>query len=346
MKKDKVILLFGGNSAEHSISLSSAFAVITHIDQTKWEIYPVGITKAGEFFYYRGPFSLIETGEWEKDPALLSPVYFGYRAVILSGQPPFYPRAILPVLHGGFGEDGRLQGLFSSLELPYVGCDSLCSALCMHKHLTKLVFAAAGIPTAKWISLSKSALNTPKAIEETVYATLGTDQLFVKPSDGGSSLGACPVSAPNQLLPALEQAFRYSDTVLVEERLRGRECEVGIFFDTEMLVSRPASISTQHDFYDFDAKYKEKNTLLELPAPIPQAAAKQMQDYAKKAFLALRCRHLSRFDFFLCDDGRILLSEVNTLPGMTSRSLFPAMMQDQGLAFGEWISRLLEVAAV
>lgn len=346
MNKDKVILLFGGNSAEHSISLSSASAVLTHIDQTKWDIYPIGITKAGAFFYYQGPFSRISNGEWEKDPALLSPVYFGYRAVIVSGKPPFCPRAILPILHGGFGEDGRLQGLFSSLELPYVGCGSLCSALCMHKHLAKLVFAAAGIPTAKWIALSRSALNTSAAIWETLRSTLGTDQLFVKPSDGGSSLGACPVSAPNQLLPAIEQAFLYSDTVLVEERLWGRECEVGIFWDNEMLVSRPASISTQHDFYDFDAKYKEKDTLLELPAPIPPEAAKQMQDYAKKAFLALRCRHLSRFDFFLCEDGRILLSEVNTLPGMTDRSLFPAMMQDQGMAFSEWISRLLEVAAV
>ena len=344
MRQRKIVLLFGGRSEEHEISLLSATAVLSHLAREQFLVYPVGITKEGKLYSYSGPFDKIKTGEWEADSSHLSPVLFGYKTVSIMGMPPFCPDVIFPVLHGGCGEDGRLQGLFEAFALPFVGCGSLCSALCMHKHLAKLKFLEAGIPTAKWVCIHKRELSYPRVLEEKVFDTLKTEALFIKPATGGSSIGAAPLYAKHQLLPLLREAFRFGDEALVEERILGKECEVGIFFDSEMTVSRPASISTHRDFYDFNAKYKEKNTRLVLPADIPADVAKAMQDYAKKAYIALGCRHLARFDFFFSKDGRILLSEVNTLPGMTERSLFPKMMADQGIPFPLLLERLVRAA--
>ena len=344
MKKTTVILLFGGPGEEHDISLLSAEAVLDAFTQTPFTVYPVGITKEGTPYYYRGPFNRIAGGEWEKDRETLSPVRFSQGWVSIKGQKAFLPDTVFPMLHGAYGEDGRLQGMLECLGLPYVGCGCLCSALCMHKHFAKLQFVQSGIPTAKWMRIFPHDLSRIKDLYQSIESAFGGYSLFIKPATGGSSVGASAITEQRELLPALEKAFRFGKEVLVEERVFGTECEVGVLCDYETVVTEPASVSTHRPFYDYQAKYQETDTRLLVPAPLPKEVAEQMQRYAKTAFFALGCRHLARFDFFYTKDGKVLLSEVNTMPGMTERSLYPAMMQHSGIPFPLLLKRLVEAA--
>lgn len=342
--KPKVILLFGGPGEEHDISLASATAVLKNTDTAKWTVYPVGITKEGTPYYYNGDFDSIASGEWKIKKDCLFSLTFGQGLVSIRGQRPFLPEAVFPLMHGDYGEDGRLQGLLECLGLPYVGCDCLCSGICMHKHHAKLQFENSGIPTAKWMLCRRDDLGDTHKLFADVADTFGQTDLFVKPAMGGSSVGASAVKDKTHLIPALERAFRYHKEALIEERISGMECEVGVLADGEITVSQPASVETTHSFYDYKAKYTENTTKLTVPALLPHEVAEQMRFYAKKAFLDLGCRHLARFDFFYDRNGRVLLSEVNTLPGMTERSLYPRMMQHSGISFPDLITRLLTVA--
>ena len=345
MEQAKVVILFGGQGEEHSISLLSAESLLSHIDRDKYKIYPIGITKKGVPYFFTGEINGIGTGDWETEKEHLHPVTFEKGVVRIGQDVSFLPKAIFPMLHGAYGEDGRLQGFLDSLSLPYVGCGCLCSALAMHKHHTKLQLRHWGIPTAKWLCIHKRELENPTALTERIYHFFGNIPLFVKPAAGGSSIGASAVDNQNLLLLALRHAMTYGEEALVEERIWGKECEVGVLWDKEIIISAPATISTSHDFYDFEAKYKSADTALSLDADVPTEAKEQMRTYAKQAFLALGCRHLSRFDFFYTREGQVLLSEVNTMPGMTRHSLFPKMMEKMGISFPALITRLIEVAA-
>ena len=337
-----IILLFGGKSPEYEISLKSAAAVLSHIDHSRFSVYPVGITPKGVPYYYQGEIANIANGQWEQDQAHLFPLGFEKGKVHIASHPSISPDVVFPMLHGDFGEDGRLQGMLDCLGIPYVGCGPLCSAVLMHKHFAKLQFQHSGIPTAKWVRVRKRDLCDPDTLLDKIENGLDTPEWFVKPATGGSSIGASAVSQKDRLLPALANALRYSEEALVEQRIFGLECEVGVLDTKERtIISRPAGILTSHSFYDFEAKYKEPDTRLALPAPIPHEAAVLMQTYAKRAFLDLGCRQISRFDFFYTTNGQILLSEVNTMPGMTERSLYPQMMQDQGIGFSALLTRLI-----
>ena len=345
MEQAKVVILFGGRSEEHSVSLLSAESILSHIDRDKYKVYPVGMTKDGIPYYFTGEIHRIGTGDWEAQKEQLHSVTFERGSVRIGTKESFLPKAIFPMLHGAYGEDGRLQGFLDSLSLPYVGCGCLCSALAMHKHHAKLQLRHWGIPTTKWLCIHKRELEDKATLQKRIYDYFGNIPLFVKPAAGGSSIGAAAVESPDLLFPALCNAMSYGDEALVEERIWGKECEVGVLWDKEAVVSPPASIFTSHDFYDFEAKYKAADTALSLDADIPADAKAKMQLYAKQAFLALGCRHLARFDFFYTKEGQVILNEVNTMPGMTRHSLFPKMMEQMGISFSTLITRLIVVAS-
>ena len=343
MQKQKVLLLFGGTGEEYAISLLSAAHVMAHLDNHLFEIFAVGIRPDGKWFYYDGQVNRIAENTWMYDDAHLFLVYPIYGGVYLVDEAKVIsPDVVFPLLHGDRGEDGRLAGLLDCLGLPFVGCGALASALSMHKHHTKLQFTYLDIPTAKWLCLKKEDTLSPLGLLAHIRAHIGDFPLFVKPSTGGSSVGASIVSTPEGLDAALSHAFLYSDEVMIEEYIRGLECEIGVFCDRQgMVISRPGLISTTHDFYDYQAKYIAGDTTLTIPAPLPPAITERMQEYARRAFLGLHCRGLSRFDFFYDQKGRVLLSEVNTMPGMTKHSLYPLLLEDSGIPFSVLLTKLL-----
>ena len=342
MKSPTVAVLFGGKSDEYEISLLSADTVFSHLNPTKWHILPIGITRQGAWFLYKGDRSRIGDDLWHVKKRDLVPISFANGALVC-GRRRIRPSIILPVLHGGQGEGGALQGMLDCLSLPFCGCPMTAAALGMDKAYTKAILAEAGIPVAKGVCLCGGSADV-QALYSLAISSLDFP-LFIKPARGGSSLGASLVKCEKDLLPALRYALLYDTRILAEEYIIGKECEVAVFEEKEALtVSVPGEIETGAVFYDYRTKYHSDRVKLHVPARIDETAAAQMRLYAKQAFKALGCRHLCRFDFFLKDDGTVLLNEVNTLPGLTAHSLFPALLEDAGIPMADFLDRLLEAS--
>lgn len=342
MKRPTVAILFGGKSDEYEISLLSADTVFSHIDRKKWRVLPIGITRQGKWYLYRGCLCRIKEDLWHQKKKYLTPIRFAHGA-LLCGRKRIRPQAILPVLHGGQGEGGDVQGLLESLALPYLGCQTAASAACMDKAHTKAILKEAGIPVAKGICLfaqKEDLLFACHAITDAL-----SFPLFIKPARGGSSLGASLVRNEAELSAALRYALLYDTRILAEEYVKGKECEVAVFEENGRLtVSVPGEIEPGTAFYDYRTKYHSNTAKLHVPARVDQTAAEQMREYAKQAFMALGCRHISRFDFFVKENGEVLLNEVNTLPGLTKHSLYPALLADAGIDMASFLDRLLEAS--
>ena len=341
-----VVLLFGGQSEEYDISLRSAAHVLTHIGHSTYKVLPIGITKTGEWLAYFGTPAHILDDTWHECADQLTPVTPVREGFWLEGDSaPLYPIATMPLLHGAFGEDGRLQGLLDTLAISYIGCGCEASAVAMNKHLTKLCVSALHIPTAKWLCVTPTQMTDTTQLIQTVAKVIGFPA-FVKPACGGSSIGASPAKSPKELIEALYVAFAHHPLVLVEEYVSGMECEVAIFQDKECLVSPPGAVHIQTPFYDYHTKYASPEVTLSVPAPLPAPVAATMQDYAKRAFLALGCRHICRVDFFYSEASQtIWLNEINTMPGMTPRSLYPQLLSHMGLSTKAMFDRLVAEVA-
>ena len=342
MKRPTVAILFGGKSDEYEISLLSADTVFSHIDRKKWRVLPIGITRQGKWYLYSGCYCRIKEDLWHQKKKYLTPIRFECGA-LLCGRKRIRPQAILPVLHGGQGEGGDVQGLLESLALPYLGCQTAASAACMDKAHTKAILKDAGIPVAKGICLfakKEDLLPSCHAVTDAL-----SFPLFIKPARGGSSLGASLVRNETELSAAFRYALLYDTCILAEEYVKGKECEVAVFEENGRLtVSVPGEIEPGAAFYDYRTKYHSNTAKLHIPARVDQTAAEQMREYAKKAFLALGCRHISRFDFFVKDSGEVLLNEVNTLPGLTKHSFYPALLADAGIDMASFLDRLLTLS--
>lgn len=342
-----VVLLFGGPSEEYEVSLRSAAHMLRCLDRTRYRVLPVGITRFGGWFRCAPDPDMICRDEWFCQCERNIPVYARRGQLICSDAPdrPLHPRAVLPALHGAYGEDGRLQGMLDCLALPYVGSGPEASALCMNKALTKSRLRAAGLPVLDWLEVTPSDMDDPEALFCRVNDTLSFP-VFVKPCRGGSSIGACPVRDGHNLLHALSEALLHDDRALVEPLTDAQECEVAVFCDgKQTLVSRPGMIDCAADFYHYRAKYSDPDTRTVVPAPLSGEVSERMRQLARAAFDLLGCRHLARMDFFVRrSDGEVFLNEVNTLPGMTERSLYPALMADSGLPFCDCLTRLIEAA--
>ncbi len=346
--KINLAVIFGGASSEHEVSLMSATSVLNNIDNEKYNIYKIGITKKGEFFYYTGDIESIKTGDWENHncvPCVISPDRSHHGMIVLGDtMEVIHLDSVFPVLHGKNGEDGTMQGLLSLAGIPYVGCDMLSSACCMDKAVTKSLFDNASIANAKWLSILLIDYNKNKQeYLVKVESTLGFP-CFVKPANAGSSVGITKATDKASLEKALTLAFEHDKKAVIEENIKGLEIECAVLGNDEPIASILGEIEPCNDFYDYDAKYLANKTKTYAPARIDDIYTEKIRTIAVQAYRALGCAGLSRVDFFLTDDKKIILNEINTIPGFTAISMYPQLFAKSGIAYSKLIDRLIELS--
>ena len=351
MKKLSVCILFGGMSPEHEVSLRSAESVLNNIDKNKYNIFPVGITKEGDWILFGGKdYSMLPAGTWMNHPAnrraAISPVR-GQGLLSFEGDCVVRERidVVFPVLHGENGEDGAMQGLMKLAGIPYVGPHVAASAVSMDKTLTKLVVDHAGVVQAAWQLVRRS--DTEYHMENVLYSLEKrfSYPMFVKPAGTGSSVGVSKAADREGLEKALENAAKYDAKVLVEEFIHGREIEVAVMGNDNPVASICGEIDSGADFYDYDAKYVTDTSTAYIPARIPEDVQETVREAAVKVYSAIGCQGLSRVDFFVTyEDNRVVFNEINTLPGFTSISMYPKLFAASGIPYTQLIDELLELA--
>ena len=351
MRKLNVCVLFGGMSPEHEVSLRSAESVLNNMDAEKYRIFPVGITKAGEWILYGGTdYSLLPSGQWENHPdncqAVISPVR-GQGLMVVSDDCVSYKSidVVFPVLHGENGEDGAMQGLLQIAGIPCVGPHVSASAVAMDKTLTKLVADCANVAQAKWHLVNNSDLkNQMEKILDGVQDKF-VYPVFVKPAGTGSSVGVSKANNREELKDALLKAGVYDNKILVEEFIDGQEVEVAVMGNGSPVASVVGEIDSGAEFYDYDAKYITDTSVAYIPARISEEVAEELREKAVLIYQAIGCRGLSRVDFFVTkEDNRVVFNEINTLPGFTSISMYPKLFAASGIPYGELIDQLLLLA--
>jgi len=351
LKKLSVCILFGGISPEHEVSLRSAEAVLNNIDHSKYNVFPVGITKEGDWILYTGKdYSLLPTGEWKNYPgnrrAAISPVR-GQGLLSFEGDCVVreWIDVVFPVLHGENGEDGAMQGLLQMAGIPYVGPHVAASAVAMDKTLTKLVVDHAGVTQAAWQLVRRSDLNGHLEATLDSLENRFAYPMFVKPAGTGSSVGVSKAKNREALEKALKNAAAFDKKLLVEEFIHGREIEVAVMGNDNPVASICGEIDSGVEFYDYDAKYITDTSTAYIPARIGEDVAEQVRDAAVKVYSAIGCQGLSRVDFFVTyEDNRVVFNEINTLPGFTSISMYPKLFAASGIPYSQLIDRLLELA--
>ncbi|MGA5165472.1 MULTISPECIES: D-alanine--D-alanine ligase family protein [Streptomyces] len=363
-RKPRVAVVFGGRSSEHAISVVTAGAVLRAIDRDKYDVLPIGITTDGRWALTadepermaiadRTLPTVADLTESEEGSVVLS-VDPGNREVVYS-EPGAVPKVlgdvdvVFPMLHGPYGEDGTLQGLLELAGVPYVGAGVLSSAVGQDKEYMKRVFVSFGLPVGPYeVIRPREWEQDPSAARARVvgFAAEHGWPLFVKPARGGSSMGITKVDDLSGLDAAIEEARRHDPKVIVESLLSGREIECGVLeFEDGPRASVPAWIPpvTDHDFYDFEAKYIDSASGV-VPAPITPEQTAEIQRLAIAAFEAASCEGLVRADFFLTDDGEFVINEINTMPGFTPISMYPRMWQESGIGYPELVDRLIQAA--
>ena len=345
--KTRVCVLFGGKSAEYGISLRSCASVLRNIDRDKFDIITIGITNEGVWYLYDGSIENIENDTWHKGG--LKRVCIDHNAtdpyILVLGEngcEKIKADVFFPVLHGTNGEDGRLQGLFDMAGIRYVGVGTLCSAVAMDKEYAKIVFAHAGINQASWITVHNYDDKNAKIAE--IESKLPYP-VFVKPANAGSSFGIGKAHNRNELISAMENAFKYDEKILVEELLTGHEVECAVLGNSgNVIASTVGEIVADEEFYTFDSKYSSTSkSQLHIPALISESAIENVRVQAVKVFEALSGRGLSRVDFFV-DGEDVRINEINTLPGFTSISMYPKLFEYSGIPYKELLTKLVELA--
>lgn len=351
MMKKRVAVIFGGKSSEHEVSRVSASYVISMIPRDKYEVVTIGITKEGKWLLYSGDTKAIADGSWEKDPdnvlAFIAPAPSVAGMVVIRPEGTELVRldVIFPVLHGKNGEDGTIQGLFELSGIPYVGCGVLASAACMDKAVTNELLSSFGIEQAAYTWFyTYEYRKAPEKIIEKIEKELPAYPLFVKPANAGSSVGITKAHNREELITAIDVAAREDSKIVIEENIVGYEVECAVCGNEEIFASVPGQIAPAAEFYDYDAKYNNAASELFIPARISDELKERVRQTAEKAYRSLGCAGLSRVDFFVTEDGRVLLNEINTLPGFTSISMYPKLMAASGIEGSALIERLLQTA--
>lgn len=331
---ERIGVIFGGRSGEHEISLLSATSVITALEKSKYQVVCIGITRKGQWKLFQGEPYKIKNGQWEEESTDFN---FGNLKSIIDFA--------LPILHGPFGEDGKIQGVFEMLDIPYGGCGVLASSLAMDKALAKDVFRDKGLPCCKYIVLSEhDIMSDGDHVLEKLEQDLGFP-MFVKPSNMGSSVGISKARERSQLKEALELALKYDRRIIVEEAVNCRDVETGVIGNSELEVAAVGEIVAKNDFYDYKAKYSDDvGTELVIPARLPKEICQEIKNLAKMAYKAIDCEGYARIDFFI-EKGtdRLYINEINTIPGFTKYSMFPELWREVGLEFGQLIERIVEL---
>jgi len=350
-KKLRVGVVFGGRSGEHEVSLRSATSIINAMDKKKYDVVPIGITKEGRWLTSGEATKLLPgevmAGKTEDialfgDPTKRSLVRMGSKGEATGNEK---IDVIFPVLHGTFGEDGTIQGLFDMADIPYVGCGVLGSSCGMDKVIMKNLFRQAGIPMGEFTWFLRTAWDKDrKRILNKVAKEIGLPA-FVKPANLGSSVGISKAKTKAELERAIDTAAKFDRKILVEKAINAREIEVSVLGNDEPVASLPGEIVPGEDFYSYSDKYVTDAAKLEIPAKLSKKLATEIQKLAVKAFQAIDGSGLSRVDFFLeRDTDRILINEINTLPGFTSISMYPKLWEVSGIPYSELIDRLIALA--
>jgi D-alanine-D-alanine ligase len=356
--RPRVAVVFGGRSTEHAISCVSAGSVLAAIDREAYDVIPVGITPSGRWVLAADePDKLAITGGRlpTVDDAGSSVVFAGdpTSRQLTVHEPGHVPQTlgevdvVLPLLHGPYGEDGTLQGLLELAGVPYVGSGVFASAAAMDKGHMKAFLAAHGLPTGPHVVVRRQEWDGDRDAVRRSVDSLGYP-VFVKPCRAGSSVGITKVSSADQLDAAVEEARRHDPRVIVEAAIAGREIECGVLEGVDggapdVSVAGEILVDADHDFYDFEAKYLG-GAALAVPADLPPGIEDEMRRLAVASFEALSCEGLARVDFFLTPDGRLLVNEVNTMPGFTPSSMFPQVWAASGLDYPALVNRLLQTA--
>lgn len=346
------LILFGGVSSEHDVSVVSAKSVIENIPTDKYNVTMVGISKDGRWFRYTGDVANLPEDKWLEDTAnltkaVISPDRNDHGILVFEedGVKTVRIDVAFPVLHGKNGEDGTIQGFMQVAGIPFVGCDMLASACCMDKVMTNTLADAAGIPQAKWLGFS--SYNYGKDSQK--YIDKAADYLgfpiFVKPANAGSSVGVSKADSKEDLAVAIEKAFREDSKLVLEEGIDGIEVECAVMGNDEPVASVCGEVVPCNDFYDFEAKYVNPASELHIPARLSDEKHEEVRNAAKNAYKALGCSGLTRVDFFVRkSDGLVMLNEPNTIPGFTSISMYPKMFAASGLPYAELIDKLFTLA--
>ncbi len=350
MAKTRVAVIFGGVSNEHEISLLSATNIINNIPREIYDVVCIGITKKGRWLLYIGDTSKIADGSWEQDgdnvSCILSPdpLHKGFIAILNDGKIQHIKvDVIFPVLHGKNGEDGTIQGLFTLSKIPFVGCGCLASANCMDKELTHIILESHGVKMTDWMSINRTDIEKVEKIAGEMEDKLDYP-MFVKPANCGSSVGVSKVNNKEELIYGIKKAFAHDNKVVVETGVRGIECECAVMGNSGAIASTIGEIDSANDFYDYEGKYQNDDTRTYIPARMSEDNIFKIRQIALKAYNAMGCTGLARVDFFLTDDGEIILNEINTLPGHTAISMYPQLMKYEGLSPREQIHRLISLA--
>lgn len=344
--KLRIAVLFGGCSAEYTVSLQSAYAVITHLDTHQYEPYLIGITPSGEWFHFSGALAKISENTWcnpaDCVQAIISPSRKAHGVLELGADQVRLIRldAALPVLHGKNGEDGTVQGLLELAGIPIVGCGALCSALCMDKDRAHKLVQVAGVRTPRSIVL-ENEMDAGQALD--AAETIGYP-LFVKPVRAGSSYGITKVQNGQALPGAIQLAFTHDDRVIVEESISGFEVGCAVFGRGDLLVGEIDEIELTDGFFDFKEKYTLATSAIHVPARIPASKSAQIKDTAKAIYRALGCTGFARVDMFLTPAGEIVFNEVNTIPGFTTHSRYPTMLGAVGMSFWQLVNTAVALA--
>lgn len=327
MKKIRVAVVFGGRSVEHEVSIVSAKNIMAAIDKTKYDVVPIGIDKRGSWHLLTGQKSLTGGSKYSQivspKTAALEPLQ-----ATKSGR----IDVVFPVLHGPFGEDGTVQGLLKLAGVPFVGAGVLGSAIGMDKDVQKRLLRDAGLNVARFTTNRTNPFGYP---------------VFVKPANTGSSVGISKANNSKELVTAIKLAQKFDTKVMIEEETRGREIEISVLGNKNPIASVPGEVVTNesHTFYSYEAKYLDENgAKLIVPAKLPTATIKKIQQTAIAAYKALCCEGMARVDMFLTPKNKIYINEINTIPGFTSISMYPKLWEASGLSQTKLIDKLINLA--
>jgi D-alanine-D-alanine ligase len=352
LKKLRVGILFGGRSGEHEVSIASATSVFRALDPSKYEAVPMGITRDGQWLIADSPERLLQS-----EVTLTLP---GTEAAVADvGRQGIVPvdrhgglktggtavDVIFPLLHGPFGEDGTVQGVFETVNLPYVGSEVAASAISLDKVHMKSALEYAGLPSVAYRLLRKLEWERDRAGAIKSLEAALTYPVFVKPCNLGSSVGISKARDRTELEGALDLAVRYDRRIIIEQGIDAREVECAVLGNDEPLVSVPGEVLSHHEFYDYESKYTEGLADLRIPAQLSVEQTQRVQELARDVFLAVDAAGLARVDFFVRrDDGAILVNEINTMPGFTATSMYPKLWEASGVSYEELIDRLIQLA--
>lgn len=353
-KKIKVGLIFGGRSGEHEVSFCSASSIIKAIDKDKYTVVPIGITKEGRWISPQDSELALQSGRIEgkntvillNDPSGIALIRINNNQRLDKSSASERLDLIFSVLHGPYGEDGTVQGLLELADIPYVGAGVAASAISMDKDLMKIIFKQRDLPILKWITIKRKEWQKDK---EKILSLVQDDfeyPLFVKPTNLGSSVGITKVHKKEELEKAIDLASSYDRKILIEEGAEEvREIECGVLGNDEPQASVVGEVKPAGEFYDYDSKYIDKETQLIVPADLPDGVSRKVQEIALRAFKAVDAAGMARVDFFVSKkENKIYLSEINTIPGFTSTSMYPRLWKASGIPYSDLIDQLIQLA--